>query len=55
MSTSRREFMAASAVAAAASPSLFAAGDDVLKVGLIGCGDRGTGAAVNALNADKNV
>jgi predicted dehydrogenase len=54
MSTSRREFLAASAVAAT-SPSLFAAGDDLLKVGLIGCGDRGTGAAVNALNADKNV
>lgn len=54
MSASRRTFLAASAVAAA-SPSLFAAGDDTLKVGLIGCGDRGTGAAVNALNADKNV
>ncbi len=31
-----------------------AAGNDVLKVALIGCGPRGTGAAVNALNADKN-
>ena len=31
-----------------------AAGSDVLKVGLIGCGDRGSGAAVNALNADAN-
>ena len=30
-------------------------GDDVLKVGLIGCGGRGTGAATQALNADKNV
>ena len=27
----------------------------MLKVGLIGCGGRGTGAAVNAMNADKNV
>src|SRR5690625_3087389 len=26
-----------------------------LKVGLIGCGGRGTGAAVNAVNADPNV
>ncbi len=34
--------------------SAHAAGDDVLKVGLIGCGGRGTGAAVNALGADKN-
>lgn len=32
-----------------------AAGDDVLKVGLIGCGGRGNGAAVNATNADPNV
>jgi myo-inositol 2-dehydrogenase/D-chiro-inositol 1-dehydrogenase len=28
---------------------------DTLKVGLIGCGGRGTGAASNALNADDNV
>ena len=55
MSTSRRDFLAASAVAAASTSSIYAGGDDVLKVGLIGCGDRGTGAAVNALNADKNV
>ena len=32
-----------------------AAGDDVLKVGLIGCGGRGTGAANQALQADENV
>ncbi|HEY3789546.1 MAG TPA: Gfo/Idh/MocA family oxidoreductase, partial [Urbifossiella sp.] len=53
MST-RREFLATSA-AIAAVPSLHAAGDDVIRVGLIGCGDRGTGAAVQALSADKNV
>ncbi|HET6881402.1 MAG TPA: Gfo/Idh/MocA family oxidoreductase [Pirellulales bacterium] len=35
--------------------SAYAGGDDVLKVGLIGCGNRGTGAAKNALLADKNV
>ncbi len=29
--------------------------DRILKVGLIGCGGRGTGAAVQALNADSNV
>ncbi len=29
--------------------------DDTLKVGLIGCGGRGNGAAVNAANADPNV
>jgi predicted dehydrogenase len=52
--TTRRTFLAASA-AAIASPAVHAAGDDVIRVGLIGCGDRGTGAAVQALAADKNV
>ncbi|MCO6459561.1 MAG: Gfo/Idh/MocA family oxidoreductase [Pirellulaceae bacterium] len=32
-----------------------AAGNDTLKIALVGCGGRGTGAAVNALNADENV
>jgi predicted dehydrogenase len=31
-----------------------AAGDDTLKVALIGCGGRGSGAAQNAVNADPN-
>jgi len=31
-----------------------ASGSDVLKVGLVGCGGRGNGAAVNAVNADPN-
>lgn len=53
--TTRRQFLAASAAAVAAAPHAFAAGDDLIKVGLIGCGERGTGAAVNALQADKNV
>ena len=34
--------------------SAHAAGDDLLRIGLVGCGGRGTGAAVNALGADKN-
>ena len=54
MSTTRRQFLAASATLAAA-PGLHAAGDDLLKVGLIGCGGRGTGAATQALRADTNV
>ncbi len=33
----------------------YAAGDDTIKVGWIGCGGRGTGAAFNALMADKKV
>src|SRR6185436_15446896 len=57
--TTRREFLGTAATAAAASalhvPLVHAGGDDVLKIGLIGCGGRGTGAAEQALNADKNV
>ncbi|MGZ4962933.1 MAG: Gfo/Idh/MocA family protein [Limisphaerales bacterium] len=33
----------------------FTRNSDTLKVGLIGCGGRGSGAAANALNADSNV
>ena len=56
---SRRTFLQASAAVAAAGPlaiarSAHAAGSDVLKIGLIGCGGRGSGAAGNALAADKN-
>ena len=32
-----------------------AAGDETIRIGLIGCGGRGTGAAGNALNADSNL
>ncbi|MCU0959383.1 MAG: Gfo/Idh/MocA family oxidoreductase [Pirellulaceae bacterium] len=61
---SRRTFLHQTAVgvlggtlAATLGPArmVHAAGSDVLKVGLIGCGGRGRGAAVNAMNADKNV
>ena len=58
---SRRTFLmhagAASAVSAAADLSAVAhaAGDETLKLGLIGCGGRGTGAAEQALAADKGV
>jgi predicted dehydrogenase len=54
----RRDFLKTSAAATAilaAAPAVHAAGDDLLKVGLIGCGGRGTGAAVQALHADRNV
>ncbi|MCI0721607.1 MAG: Gfo/Idh/MocA family oxidoreductase, partial [Acidobacteria bacterium] len=34
---------------------LHVAGSDLLRVGLVGCGGRGTGAATQALAADKNV
>jgi predicted dehydrogenase len=55
MPATRRQFLAASATAVAAAPHLHAGGDDLLKVGLIGCGGRGTKAAMEALRADKNV
>lgn len=61
---SRRDFLKQSGAAVAVGTlagtlgvarSAHAGCDDVLKVGLIGCGNRGTGAAKNALLADKNV
>jgi myo-inositol 2-dehydrogenase / D-chiro-inositol 1-dehydrogenase len=59
-STSRREFLkTGTALASTAglqltlNSQLFAAGSDQLKVGLVGCGGRGTGAAGQALNADS--
>ena len=35
--------------------SVHAAGSDVIKIGLIGCGGRGSGAAGNAMNAGKDI
>lgn len=57
---SRRDFLKTSSavaggVLAGLAPGAFAAGSDVLKVGVIGCGGRGTGAAAQAMNADPNV
>ncbi len=58
----RRDFLkttAAAGVAAAATqlslPAVHAAGSDVIKVGLIGCGGRGSGAAENVLSAAPGV
>lgn len=55
--TSRREFLArtgrttgASALAGIALPQVHAAGTDTVQIALVGCGGRGTGAAVNALS-----
>src|SRR5579871_2354414 len=56
----RRDFLAGAAATAAGAtlaslaPNVHAAGSDVLRIGLIGCGSRGTGAAEQALKADKN-
>jgi predicted dehydrogenase len=58
--TTRRTFLKTTGQAAAASalagvklPHVHAAADDTIKVALIGCGGRGTGAAVNALSVKR--
>jgi predicted dehydrogenase len=58
----RRDFLKSTSVAvglaatqATLAPGLYAAGSDILKVGLVGCGGRGTGAASQALHADPQV
>src|SRR5215467_336701 len=33
----------------------YAAGSDIIRVGVIGCGGRGEAAAMNAMNADKGI
>ena len=56
----RRDFLKRSAVLASAAVTsagsmprnAYAAGSDILRVGMIGCGSRCTGAAMNALTAD---
>jgi predicted dehydrogenase len=57
-SFSRRDFLKTSAVATAGVAAFgthAAEPQGTLRVGLVGCGGRGTGAAAQALNADKNV
>ena len=57
----RRSFVKTAGIAGLAAATLpkfsFAAvkGDDRIKVGLIGCGGRGTGATINMICADQNV
>jgi myo-inositol 2-dehydrogenase / D-chiro-inositol 1-dehydrogenase len=62
--TSRRDFMKTSTVAAvgtgllgglALSPRAYAAGSDRIRIGLVGCGGRGSGAANQALSTKGNV
>ncbi|MEX0718845.1 MAG: Gfo/Idh/MocA family oxidoreductase [Planctomycetaceae bacterium] len=62
---SRRDFLKTSAAAALAAGTLssaaklshgfFTGADETIKVGFIGCGGRGTGAAKQALTADDNI
>ncbi len=62
--TDRRTFLQTTAASSLAASSLaalafakpvHAAGSDLLKIGLIGCGGRGTQAAIEALKADSQV
>ncbi len=63
--SSRRNFLKTSGLAALAAGTSdlavraaaagYVTGSDLLRVGLIGCGGRGAGAALQALQADKNV
>ena len=58
---SRRRYLKSTAAAgglivpAALSARAFAAGSDEIKIGLIGCGGRGSGAVAQALNTGRNV
>lgn len=62
-STTRRAFMKHSSVLAGGAIALpllskanfFSGADDVIRIALVGCGGRGTGAAFQALMAHKNV
>ena len=61
---SRRDFLKNSSTAVVAGSlaatlgsnrAVHASGSDILKVGLVGCGGRGSGAAVNAMRAEDNL
>jgi predicted dehydrogenase len=56
----RREFVKTTAAVSLAAalprvPGAYAQGSDTIRVGVIGCGGRGTGAAIDALNAAPGV
>ena len=60
--SSRRDFVKTTVAAAAATAAVmsipkgvYAAGNGTIKVGLVGCGGRGSGAAVNAIHAGPDI
>ncbi len=63
LALSRRNFVKVSSIAAGGvmlgslsmGHSAYAAGSDTIKIALIGCGRRGTGATFQALNADEGI
>lgn len=52
LKTSGQAYAAGAAASILAAPNVHAAGSDLLRLGLVGCGGRGTGAAKQALTAD---
>lgn len=61
-SVSRRDFLKTSVAASLAAaiplakiPGAYAAGSDMIQVGVVGCGGRGTGAVIDCLNAAPGV
>ncbi len=61
-STDRRTFLKASSLAAGSlivpawlSAKAFSSSDDAIRIGVIGCGGRGSGAVVQALSTSQNV
>jgi len=60
MTITRREFIKTTAAVSLAAamprlPEAYAAGSDTIRVGVVGCGGRGTGAAIDCLNAAPGV
>jgi predicted dehydrogenase len=60
MSVTRREFIKATAAVSLSAalpriPGAHAAGSDTIRIGVVGCGGRGTGAAINCLEAAPGV
>jgi len=57
MSTNRRSFLKATAAAStlALAPAVHASSSDVIRVGLVGCGGRGRGAAAQCVRGGQNV
>ncbi len=55
--TPRREFLKTGAglLSAASLSGYYAAGSDLIRVGVIGCGGRGEAATMNAMNADRGI
>jgi predicted dehydrogenase len=60
MTLTRRDFIKTTAAVSLAAalpriPGAYAAGTDLIRVGVVGCGGRGTGAAIDCLNAASGV